>query len=458
LAAAALTGGVTLGLMIGWKTVMRVPAPAEPAESVVIGPAPELPDPTDASFLLPDTLVPPGTMPPVGFPDALRPLWDQAVSGNANAQHDLATHFALGQTAAQDFARAAWWYREAARQGVANAAYNLAGLYDRGLGVPEDPAAALTWYYEAARGNHTGAMYNIGVAFYYGRGVPEDMDKAADWFKMALDHGDARAAYNLGIMHRDGLVSHPDPDLARAYLSRAARAGDARARAALAGAPAARPSTVAASGGAAAPEMPDPARLPDTPAQVPAAPGTRGIVVPVPGASGGIEDGWLAYGPDAAARPAPIPSSLAAPTPSTPAAAAAPAPAAEAPRPQVSLSHQPAASNDLVRDIQFMLNLVGDHQVSVTGTMDNDTRNAISAWQMKNHQFPSGMPSQALFDEMQRSWSAAAPSPPPAGARPARAARPAARVPSEPPPELPPAPEAPEAAEDGDGDAEPTAP
>ncbi len=70
------------------------------------------------------------------------------------AIHTQGVDSELGRGVPQDLAKAATWYRQAAKLGYADAQNDLAKLYDDGRGVPQDNVQAYVWYSLAAeRGN-----------------------------------------------------------------------------------------------------------------------------------------------------------------------------------------------------------------------------------------------------------------------------------------------------------------
>ena len=74
----------------------------------------------------------------------------------------------LGRGAAQDYAQAAEWYREAAKGGDVGAQYILASMYKEGLGVSRDLRIALYWYTRAAQ---QGDLAAAGMARELARNV-----------------------------------------------------------------------------------------------------------------------------------------------------------------------------------------------------------------------------------------------------------------------------------------------
>lgn len=171
---------------------------------------------------------------PPGAPQELQDLARAALDGNADAQHDLATVFALGeQLPAPDYERAAYWYRRSANAGVVNAQYNLGVLTERGQGVPQDSARAFQLFLRAAEAGHPDAQNAVGLAYMSGRGVEPDPGQAATWFQAASGNGNPRGAYHLGRLFERGLDGAPDPAAAAGWYRVAAEAGDAQAQAAL---------------------------------------------------------------------------------------------------------------------------------------------------------------------------------------------------------------------------------
>ena len=160
----------------------------------------------------------------------LRSLARGAFAGQANAEHDLGTFFALGIELPQSFERAAYWYRRAADQGVASAAYNLGVLLERGLGVPRDPEAAVGPFHQAAEAGHAGALNALGLAYLSGSGVAHDPVEAMLWFRRASIGGNPRGAYNVARLYESGELGKPDPQTAAGWYRVAADAGYEPAR------------------------------------------------------------------------------------------------------------------------------------------------------------------------------------------------------------------------------------
>lgn len=172
--------------------------------------------------------------PDPALPAKFAAIEKKALAGQAEAQHDLAALYTAGHDGvAQDYAKAAFWFRKAADSGVANAAYNLGVLYHQGLGLKKDMKEAIRWYKTAAGKGHPEAQYNLGIAFIEGIGVPYDPQAAAKYFESAASAGVVEAAYNLGMIYENGLLGEAHPDLALVWYKTAADKGNPEARLAL---------------------------------------------------------------------------------------------------------------------------------------------------------------------------------------------------------------------------------
>lgn len=168
------------------------------------------------------------------LPAPIRKIETEAFAGNAEAQHDLAAIYTAGHAGvAQNYERAAFWFKEAADQGIANARYNLGVLYHQGLGVQKDLPAALEWYKKAAQIGHPEAQYNLGIAHIEGIGVNYDPKQAAEYFEAAAASGIPEAGYNLGLIYENGLLGTAQPDEALLWYKTAADAGNKEARTAM---------------------------------------------------------------------------------------------------------------------------------------------------------------------------------------------------------------------------------
>ncbi len=117
------------------------------------------------------------------YQTALREWTPVAEQGDGLAQNNLGILYDEGHGVAQDFARAAAWYRKAAEQGHDDAQNNLARLYENGLGVEQDLVRAHMWYNLAAtRGNGAGLDNMDGVAAKMAEAeIGEALSRAREW-------------------------------------------------------------------------------------------------------------------------------------------------------------------------------------------------------------------------------------------------------------------------------------
>ena len=142
--------------------------------------------------------------PSVWAGEDLSTLREKAEAGDPKAQKSLGLLYYNGQGVPQDYAKAASWFRLAARQGYSLAQYNLGLLYANGQGVPQDYAKAAHWYRLAARQGYSLAQKSLGLLYYNGQGVPKDYEKALHWWRLAARQGNAKAQANLGILYYNG--------------------------------------------------------------------------------------------------------------------------------------------------------------------------------------------------------------------------------------------------------------
>lgn len=135
----------------------------------------------------------------------LEPL---AVQGNVSAQYQLAMLYDSSRNLESAAARAAYWYKKAAKQGHQDAEHNLAVAYANGDGVAQDMGKAIRWWQQAAATGHVDAQYNLGVIYATGKdGVERNLAKAVKWWRQAAIAGDAMAQYNLAALYANGVES-----------------------------------------------------------------------------------------------------------------------------------------------------------------------------------------------------------------------------------------------------------
>ena len=153
-----------------------------------------------------------------------------AKQGDAEAQSILGVLYYSGNGVEQDHAKAAEYFRLAANQGSALAQSTLGVLYDIGKGVEQDHAEAAKWFRLAAKQGETRAQFNLGVLYYSGKGVEQDHAEAAKWFRLAAEQGSAGAQFNLGGLYYNGRGVEQNHAEAVKWFRLAAEQGDAQAQ------------------------------------------------------------------------------------------------------------------------------------------------------------------------------------------------------------------------------------
>ncbi len=202
------------------------PAPAPEAERLLQDGPPVIAAPAAPVDVAPLGEAEPELAPlPADATPRQRELAARALSGDALAQHDLATLYAQGALGGQDLPRAVYWYRRSAETGVPEALYNLGVLTTLGHLPGEDGADAHAYYLRAAEADHAQAQLQVGLALTEGTVVGQDLQQAVRWFQAANANGEPVGAFHLGRLFEQGVDGAPDPDAASAWYRIAAQAG-----------------------------------------------------------------------------------------------------------------------------------------------------------------------------------------------------------------------------------------
>ena len=128
-------------------------------------------------------------------PQPPAPAPARADSEDAEVQFNLGLKCAGGTGAAQDYVRAAEWYRKAAAQSHALAQFNLGVMYARGQGVTADAAQSVIWFGKAAQQGDAGAQYHLGVRCQRASfdqppaDAAESRIEAYKWYRLAAAQG-----------------------------------------------------------------------------------------------------------------------------------------------------------------------------------------------------------------------------------------------------------------------------
>lgn len=140
-----------------------------------------------------------------------------AHQGNAAAQVNLGSGFALGHFGAPDLIKAREWLEKAAAQGHSKAQFlllamgaergdaeaqvKLGWLYMLGDGVSQDEVIARYWWEKAAAQGNADAEYKLGVLSTPSlKSVPRDFTEALEWYKKAAAHGSVNAQESINML------------------------------------------------------------------------------------------------------------------------------------------------------------------------------------------------------------------------------------------------------------------
>lgn len=155
---------------------------------------------------------------------AVRPALAGAPASNASATDKAGRAMQKG-----DFKTALVELRPLAARGDPNAQFLLGMLYDSGKGVAQDQARAASLFRQAAEQHHLIAQLFLGVFYYSGQGVKKDFAEAARWLREPADSGNDEAQFYLGSLYARGEGVKQDDSTAVHYLSRAAAQRNTRA-------------------------------------------------------------------------------------------------------------------------------------------------------------------------------------------------------------------------------------
>ncbi len=121
--------------------------------------------------------------------------------GPALTQTILGWRYHQGEGVAQDYCKAAEFWRKASDLGNTDAHYNLSRLYAQGNGVSQDYPKAIALLTLAAEQGHSGAQKALGLLFIAGNGVNKDYSKGIMWLTKAATQGNKEAENLLKELH-----------------------------------------------------------------------------------------------------------------------------------------------------------------------------------------------------------------------------------------------------------------
>jgi len=131
----------------------------------------------------------------------------------------------LGLGVRPDPAKAAEWYRLAARRGDAHALASLGLMALEGRGMEKNPEQGRAWFEEAAAKGEPSAAHNLALLLL-SSGAPADLSRAVDLLRVAADAEIADAQHALGVLHLRGRGVPRNPREAANWFRRAADNGN----------------------------------------------------------------------------------------------------------------------------------------------------------------------------------------------------------------------------------------
>lgn len=146
------------------------------------------------------------------------------------AMNNLGTLYEAGRGVAQNFTEAAKCYRADAELGDGNAQVNLGRLLLEGKGLARNVDEGLHWIRKAAENGHTGGQILLGNAYYDGTAGARDYQVAASWYEKAARAGDPAGMKKLAVIYALGHGVPADQKAAGAWMGLAAMQGDAQAQ------------------------------------------------------------------------------------------------------------------------------------------------------------------------------------------------------------------------------------
>lgn len=185
-----------------------------------------------------------------------------AESGSAEAQKQLADYYAKGEVVAKDQTMARTWYEKSASQGNEEAISSLLNIHVAELGsgtavsqkiieilseaikgnaeaqcqlgvnllngseVGKNCPKGMEWLTKSANQGYAKAQYILGRVYYKGEILTKDYNMAFEWWSKAAEQGHVEAQHNLGIIYARGDGIQSDLKKAVLWISKVARLGN----------------------------------------------------------------------------------------------------------------------------------------------------------------------------------------------------------------------------------------
>lgn len=150
--------------------------------------------------------------------------------------YEIGRLFQLAKTD-EGYKTAIEWFKRSLRHGHAKAASQLGVLYAQGRGVARDHARAAAYFKVAARAGNGASMIAYARYLRQGRYVEKNTTEADRWTRKAIGRlsaqakrGSASAAIRVGRLYLEGEGVRQDLDEAEKWLRLAEKRGDRRAK------------------------------------------------------------------------------------------------------------------------------------------------------------------------------------------------------------------------------------
>lgn len=134
----------------------------------------------------------------------------RAERGDADAQAQLARHYAGGDLVRANFAEAVDWAQKSANQSNWHGQFLLGVFHSLGHGVPQNDEEAFKWMVLSAQQGLPQAQEFLGDFYYEGRGVTRDLVEAHKWFNIVAA-GEISSVQSSAARKRDNLARELSP-------------------------------------------------------------------------------------------------------------------------------------------------------------------------------------------------------------------------------------------------------
>ncbi len=152
----------------------------------------------------------------------IQALKKKAEQGDAQAHYDLAVRYRKGDGVFKDDNTAFKHFKKSAELGHVKGQVETGYAYESRLGVKRSYAKAAAWYRVAARlGKNPEAQFYLGLMHFRGQGVEHDFSLAHRLFNLSAKQGHAGAEFFLAAMYEDGWGVPKDVIKAYIYYTRA---------------------------------------------------------------------------------------------------------------------------------------------------------------------------------------------------------------------------------------------